>query len=345
MRAYSLALEAYWIDRALAEDLNVTGLVVEANETLINAYSLAGTASGETGRDNVDLVVKAYSKLGLASFYFKKALESLVEDEGSYSLPYNIFYGVDPSGAIYASIAVALANWSAFWSKAALSTPPGDPLDDARLEETAKLLVAQAKTTTAYVVTLLQEAGGDPGEAEASLYLSDLAMTTGNPIAIIGYSIESIAESTKAIHESFTLDHEATARGLTLIARSLAYQTGSPAAALLLQYINASNDTMEQVLAASRAILYAWTYKELTGNTTTTTETTTTPPAAATKGQETTTTNQGATPNQEAETPQGTGEATGEASTSLALALVGLLGLLLGIAVGMQARGGPPPRG
>lgn len=343
VRAYSLALQAYWIDKAIADNLNVTGLVREANETLIQAYSLADNASSEAGRANVDLVVKAYSKLGLASYYYKKALDNLVENNGSYSLPYSIIYGVDPEGAVYASIAVALANWSAFWSKAAISTLPGEPVEDARLEETARLLVAQAKTTTAYVVTLLQEAGGDPRKADAAVYLSDLAMTSQDPLAQIGYSIESIAESTRAIHESFTLDHEATARGLTRIAQSLAYQTGSPVAALLLQYINSTNDTMEQMLAASRAVLYAWTYKELTGNTVNTTTTTTTSPPAATTttSHETTTESQGATPGNTTGEAQTTG-ATGQASTGLALALVGLLGLLLGVAVGLQARGGAP---
>ena len=346
VRAYSLALEAYWIDEALQNDLNVTGLIVEANDSIQKAYSLAEEASRDVTSGNADLIVKAYSKLGLAVYYYKKALDSLEAENGTYRLRYSLLYGVDASGAVYASIAEALASWSLFWAQAAVKAAPGDPVPTGRLGETARLLVAQAKTTTAYVVTLLQEAGGDPGKAEAAVYLSDLAITAENPLEAIGYSIESIAESTRAIHESFTLDHESTAEGLARIAESLAYQTGSPAAALLIQYINATNDTMEKLLAASRAILYAWTYKELTGATNNTLTATTQPPATGatttTTGTTGTTTTTPAGAGGATSQTGGAGEAGGQAAIGLALALVGLLGLLLGVAVGLQARGGAP---
>ncbi len=336
-RAKALAAEARALYEAVEErgDLDVTGLVEEANDTIEEAWSAASQAP--LSPLAVESAVKAYAKLGVAAYYLQNALDNLVEDDGGYKLPAG-FFGVDPTGAHYAALAWALADWAMFWAEAAGQAPEAEPVPGDRLEAAASMLVAQAKTTAAYVVTLLEEAGVGAEQAGLAVYLADQAVSAGDPVAAIGYAIESIAESTRAIHESFTLDPARTAQGLRLIAEAeLARGTPSIQARLLLTL---TGDVEEELIAYSRAVLYAWALAYLTSQPPPgpepqeTTTTTPAPSEAATQEAGAATTTPAAEPEpQETHTPP-----AAEPATALAMVLAGLLGIAVGVIVGYAAR-------
>ena len=344
--AEAYARTASIVTHALENDLNVTVYVLEANTTIIGAWNATEqAASTANGSIRLDAAIKAYAKLGLATYYYQAALMSLAEDEdGNYYLPRRLL-GVDPTGAELLGLSTAVARWAWFWANTTTSIPAGEPYSRDRLVEVSRLLLAEAKTTVAYVQTLLEEAGADAGRARLAAYLADQAMAARDPVAVIGYSIESIAESTRAIHESFTLDPEATASQLASIAARLAAESKPYGVQGVLSAIisQEANSTMERLLAASRSILYSWTILEIAkptgeppigqqpGEATTTTTTTTQveEPATTTTQPATATSTRGGEPYPE--TGQGAG-------TTLAILFVSILALLAGAAVGQASR-------
>jgi len=339
--AEAYARAAATLTYALANDLDVTPAVEEANRTLMAAWNASVEAARTAeGTIQLDAVIKAYAKLGLASYYYQLALANLAGGPGGYYLPRTLF-GVDPTGAELLGFATAAARWAWFWANTTSSLPPGDPYSMERVLETARLLLSEAKTTVAYVQTLLDEAGADTEKAALAVYLADQAMSTRDPVAQIGFSIESIAESTRAIHESFTLDPAATADQLTALAMVLAEESvdigvqGVLAAHLAVK----SADTMEQLLSASRAILYSWTILEIAQappqqqpppqpacNTTTVTATTTQTIEKTTTITETIT----------GEAQEGQVEP--QTGTALLLAGIAIVSLLAGAAIGLSTR-------
>ncbi len=326
VEAYAQAVEAYYIDYGVQHDGIVTPLVDEANKTINETWN---TAIHAPVNDNATgLAIKSFAKLGIAGYYYQLALKNLEKkDNGDYAMPTDLFGRYQATGVYLAAQALALARWAGFWANLAAKAP-GNPVDENKLKEAGKLLVAEAKTTAAYVETLLQEAGANPQEADLAVYLADASIAARDPREQIGYSIESIAESTRAIHSAFTLQPERTAEGLTDIAKLILARAPSPEATILLDYMKYVNDTKTRLLIASRAVLYAWTTAYLqAANTQATPEektaTTTTSPL-----QKTTTTSQETTqPRTETVQPQTQNHA------GLAAALAGIIGLLLGIAV------------
>ncbi len=261
--------EAYAVSYALNNNLDVTVFVDSANETLNKAWDKALSAVERVKYSvQADSLIKAYAKIGLASYYYSQGIKELVESNGGYRLPYSLISGVDPSGVEDVVTAKWLANWSMLWVDIATSTEPrGVELDWERVDTVSRLLLAQAKTTTAYVEALLQESGARSG-GEVSAYLADLAMSSSdNPLAVIGLAIESIAESTRIIHEVFTLDPSRTESSLENLAYRIASNTGniSLQPVLLLESALHSNRSIERLLTISRAILYGWAISEITG--------------------------------------------------------------------------------
>ncbi len=338
VRALAYAANAAYAVEAVRNDYNVTGIIVEVNETLRESMENAAHASAHANTSlEVEAIVKAWAKLGIASYYFQLALSSLVEEDGSYYLPVDFFGRADPTAIEYLAHSWALAKWSNFWTSLSMDAPDSPQVDKMRIATVSKLLVAQARTTVAYVETLLQEARGNTGAANLPAYMADMAMASDDPLAAIGLSIESMAESTVAIHESFTLAPWKTATELESIASYYAsLESGIGVQPVLLTSIaQETNDTVQKLLASSRAILYAWTLMELTttpSTSPTTTPTQTTTHTAETPGAETTT--QGHSPST-TEAEQGLGARGGIA---LAVAAVGVAGILLGLMIGMSVR-------
>ncbi len=260
------AEKAYAISYALSHELDVTMFVDEANKTLNTAWDTASRAIGAIEYSiQADTLIKAYSKAGLASYFYSKGIEELVSDHSSYKLPYSILSGVDPRGVEDVVTAKWLADWATLWANISTSIQPGGvEVRWDRVDMVARLLLAQAKTTTAYVEALLKESGSGRG-VEVSIYLSNLAMSSDNPLAVIGLAIESIAESTKVIHEVFTLDPQRTEQGLEMLAYRMATATSnlSLQPQLLLQAASQASDVGERLLTVSRAVLYAWAINEI----------------------------------------------------------------------------------
>jgi len=333
--AEAYARAAATLTYALANDLDVTPAVGEANQTLMAAWDAAAQASeNAAGTVQLDAAIKAYAKLGLASYYYELGLQNLVETGGSYYLPQTLA-GVDPAGAELLGFATAAARWAWFWANTTLQLPAGTMYEEARLYSVARLLVSESKTTVAYVQALLDETGADPAKAALAVYLADQAMSTRDPVAQIGFSIESIAESTRAIHESFTLDPQATADQLTRLASLLASQSIDLGVQGLLAAHLAVNtgDTMEQLLAASRSILYSWTILMIAQPPSIQGQPPLEPvcqPTTITRTETTTVTGECQCPEEQVQAPQ--------ASTALLLAGIAVASLLLGAAIGVSAR-------
>ncbi|GEM_PF-668277 len=256
---------AYTVVHAINNDLDVTPFVVEANETLTKAWLVASQALNSIEYTmQVDALVKAYSKAGLASYYYSLGLERLARDDNGYKLPYSLLSGIDTSGIESIVTAKRLADWSLFWANLSLlANAAGAKIDWERVDTVSRLLLAQAKTTIAYVESLLRETGIGGGVRE-SAYLLDLALSSNNSVAIIGLAIESIAESTRVIHESFTLDLQRTAEGLESLAYRITAETSSLGLqSRLLLELASTNNGVEHLLALSRAVLYGWAIGEI----------------------------------------------------------------------------------
>lgn len=266
--ALTAAREAEILSWAASHDLDVTRYVNLVNETLIRLWGEAEEASqSASGLQQVEALAYAFAKLAIAARYYEDALSSLEHSGGSYTLPVGLL-GVDVTGARLLANAWSMSEWAWFWLNASKNAPKDPPIDAGRLAKAARLLKAQAKSTAAYLRTLLEEAGGNPRAAALPEYLAERAAAERDPVAVIGLAVESISASTAAIHKEFTLKTAETASGLERLAASLASQgPRGLQSALLLNLASTTNDTQTSLAAASKAVLYAWLEAQLTGNT------------------------------------------------------------------------------
>ncbi|MCE4620533.1 MAG: hypothetical protein F7C33_05860 [Desulfurococcales archaeon] len=253
--AYTASYLAY----AIGHNLDITVPVEEVNATLQHLYNKLN----DTNYDNlspvgVESLEKAWAKTGISAYYYQKALQALESEDGKYKLP--SFLGrIDTTGAEYLAESRALASWSWFWLNAS-TLYPGKTSPD-RVRQVALVLLAEARTAVAYLDTLLNEAGAPTTGEELPIYLTTEAMSTSNPVGKLGLSIEAIALSTSIIHETFTLQPARTARELVRTAETIASRINNTSLQekLLVSYALSINSTRDQLLSASKAVLYAYT--------------------------------------------------------------------------------------
>lgn len=334
--ALEYAYTAEYADTALASDYKVTPVVDDVNATINKVYSeLVEAGRGNLTPVQVETLAKAWAKLGIGAYYFQGALKSLSMRGGDYYLPITLG-GVDLAPLVYLGEARALAVWAEFWFNLSSTVPVymAKPVEASRLNEVSRLLEAEARSATAYLQTILDEAGADTSRASLPLFLAEQALTIDDPIARIGFSIESIALTTTVIHETFTLDPARTAAGLTSLALTLYKRLdgGSIQIPLLVSLaMQGSSSSKTPVLASSRAVLYGWLTWELSSQTS----------SISTPASTTTTTHTGS--NTTATTTSSMGGSSKEtgggvsAAYPLALALTAVVSLMLGVVVGWLA--------
>ncbi|MEB3806981.1 MAG: hypothetical protein GSR73_05645 [Desulfurococcales archaeon] len=345
--ALSYAYQAMYADIAVSSNLNVTSAVADVNTSISRAYDTLTEYRQRSALNPqaVESLAKAWAKLGIATYYYQKAVDSLEKDNGFYYLPRTFFGGVITSPLELLGNAKSMAVWAMFWAN--LSTrlvgASNYTVSKQSLEEVARLLEAEARSTTAYLQTLLEEAGAGASQAELPAFLVELASTTNNQIAIIGYSIESISLTTGVIHETFTLDPARTSQGLEQLAATLYNRTGNASLQipLLLELANASEDAKTRVMASSHAILYGWLTWMLSNETS---KITYPMPEQAPQTVTTTTTQAGGTPRGEqtrtGESSGGAQSTGGEASPVYGLVLVvtAIFSVMIGVAIGSMSR-------
>ena len=263
--ALTAAREAEILSWASTHGLDITRYVELVNETLIKLWSEAEQASQSAhGLQQVEALAYAFAKLAIAAKFYQDAVSSLDRNGDSYLLPSGLL-GVDITGARLLANSWSMAEWAWFWLNASRDAPKEPSVDSSALSKAAHLLKAQAKSTVAYLSSLLQEAGGTPGAARLPEYLAERAAAEANPIAVMGLAVESISASTAAIHSEFTLKTSETAKELTNLAKSLASRgLGGLQSALLLNLAVTANDAHTSLTAASKAVLYAWLEIQLT---------------------------------------------------------------------------------
>ena len=325
--AYTAGYLAY----AISHDLDITVQVDEVNATLQRLYSqLDNTDYKSLSPVGVESLEKAWAKTGISAYYYQKALQALESSDGKYKLP--SFLGrIDTTGAEYLAEARALASWSWFWLNAS-TLYPGETSPD-RVRQVALVLLAEARTAVAYLDTLLNEAGAPTTGEELPIYLTTEAMSTPNPVGKLGLSIEAIALSTSIIHETFTLQPARTARELVRTAETIASRINNTSLQekLLVSYALSINNTRDQLLSASKAVLYAYTTQLLLKETVkpqkpaSPPQTTSTPVGVTNK----------TTPGQQGKTATNT-TAPGvvRPQYSLTIALVAIVTLMIGVIVG-----------
>ncbi len=329
---------AYALSYALDHDLDVTPFVQEANSTITKAWEALFQSSTPGDSIELDLKVKAYGKLGISLYFYKKGLKALESTgNGGYRLPYNIFGGVEIGGLESVIRARWLARWAWFWANASREAPEGVPVNPARLERLASLVLATARTATAYLNRILSESGAGTAGAELPAYLVEEAVATSDPAAQLGLSLEAIAQTTRLIHEKFTLKPGETAGNLLTLALRLYNATKKEAVipALLLGSLNATEDPKTELHMLSLAILDSWAIREATEGESilpgiqpqSTIQTPTTQAPGATSTPETTGTSTGTT-------TQGT---RGYGMTTLVA--VAAIALITGLALGSLASG------
>jgi len=267
--AETYAFEGLYIGRALDRGLDVTGVVREVNESLVEAWDKLGVLEG-TAQGSMDylLVAMAYGMLGVAASYYTMALGMLQESGGNYYVPASLLGGVDFDGVVALARARALADWALFYANTTTEAPQGPPAPSGSLESLSRLLQAEARTAVAYLNELLAESGAsEPPEARLAEGLADEALATKDPIALIGLSIESIAASTAAIHETFTLKPIETESQMIAIAKAIEPQGDLSFASRALESLANSTAGETALIAASRAVLYAWLERMLSTTT------------------------------------------------------------------------------
>jgi uncharacterized protein len=258
--AEAYALEGLYMDEALVHRFEVTGTVREVNESLLEAWDrVSGFSDAARGSIQYLLLARAYGMLGVAAFYYTTALGELRESGGHYYVPVSILGGADFRGVAALARARALVDWALFWANTSSEAPQGSPVPPGRLESLSSLLQAEARTAVAYLDRLLAESGASrPLEARLAEWLADTALTTRNPTAVIGLSIESIASSTAAIHETFTLRPVETGRQMLMIAEEIEPSGGISVVSRALEGLAGSGGGELSLIAASKAVLYAW---------------------------------------------------------------------------------------
>ncbi len=263
--AEAYAWEALYLSNALKRGLDVTEAVRGVNTTLLKAWEdIHAKAQASRGAVEYLLLARAYGKLGVAAYYYREALNALDEYKGRYYVPTSFFGGMDLTGLEYLSTARALADWALFWLNLTSEAPKEPSVSPGRLRVIANLLLSEARTSVAYTTTLLKESGAGAEKARLATALADEALASRDPVAVIGLSIESIAEATRAIHETFTLKPLRTARQLDEVAAAVTPPGDSGAVSLaLIKLSQHSSEPVEKLIAASRAVLYAWLEREL----------------------------------------------------------------------------------
>jgi uncharacterized protein len=266
------ALAAEFIEDGLSNNLDVTSAVEEANSTILRGWNLISWgASGPLSSVEALLYVRAYGLLGLAAATFQDALSKLESYGGRYYMPSSLLGGVDVSGVLELARAEAGAYWAMLWANATSAAPPSPSVPPERLHVLANVLVADAKSSVAYLERLLDESGATRGRSLASLAttLAASAASAGDPLEALGLAVESITLATRAIHEAFTLQPGRTAAQLAQTAASIAPQAPSSLLAWTLARaalsMAGSGDARGALEAASAAVLYAWLSGELAG--------------------------------------------------------------------------------
>ena len=261
VEALEKSYTAKYLQTALNNNLEITSIVKNINETLQKLYTEENSTNyTKLSINGIESLAKAWAKTEIAAYYYQNAINNLENDNNHYKLP--SFLGhVDPTPAYLLGEAKALADWSNFWLNAA-KLYPGKTSKE-RLMTVSLLLESQARTTIAYLDTLLAESGAPTRGEELPAFLTTEAITTKNPVGRLGISIEAIALSTAAIHEAFTLQPEKTSLELEQITLTLLNTSNSIQAELLLQYTLTTNQTTAKLLSISKATLYAYTAKLL----------------------------------------------------------------------------------
>ena len=327
--AYTASYLAYAIDH----NLDITVPVNEVNATLQHLYDRLESVEYENlSPIGVESLEKAWAKTGISAYYYQKALQAIENENGKYKLP-SLFGRIDATGAEYLAEARALASWSWFWLNAS-TLYPGNTSSD-RVREVALVLLAEARTTVAYLDTLINEAGAPATGEELPIYLTTEAMSTPNPVGKLGLSIEAIALSTSAIHETFTLQPARTARELVRTAETIASRINNTSLQekLLVSYALSTNNTKDRLLSSSKAVLYAYTTQLLLQKTVIPQKPVSPPPVTSTPAVAT---------NKTVSSQQGnTAERTNKTVTgvarpkySLTIALTAVITLIVGIIVG-----------
>ncbi len=338
--ALTAAREAEILAWAASYGLDVTRYVGLVNETLIKLWGEAEQASASAaGLEQVEALAYAFAELAIAARHYQDALSSLESSGGSYKLPAGIL-GVDLTGARLLANAWSTAEWAWFWLNASRDAPRDPPVDPQALREAAGLLEAQAKSTAAYLRTLLEEAGGNPGAAGLAEYLAERAAAERDPVAVIGLAVESISASTATIHREFTLRTAETAGELAGLAASIAASgPGGLQSGLLLNLASTADDTQTAIAAASKAVLYAWLERQLTNAAQTPPPANTTPAETSQPPTATTTSNKGSPPaTPGGETPTATQTQPSTTATTMIAAVAGVGGFLLGLLAGEATR-------
>jgi len=247
---------------------DVTDYVVAANQSIERAWSALENASRVTYSRGLDMLLKAYGKLGIALYYYEEGLNDLVLDDGRYRLPASIFGGYTITGLMEVVRAKWLAEWASFWINASRHFTTGATVDAERLGRVAKLMVAVARTSAAYLDVIMRESGSAAYESKLPAYLVEQAITSRDPVAQLGFSLQAIADTTSIIHETFTLKPNETADDLRLIASWLYGKSLSPTSALILDSLEAINDSRLRLEMLSLSVLQSWVVYEATQNTT-----------------------------------------------------------------------------
>ena len=262
-QALDYALRALYAHTALQNNLNVTGIVDEVNNTIQDLYNtLNQTAPSSTSQAEQE--AKAWGKLGIATYYYQEALDQLDNENGTYRLRTGFFGTIDPTPLEMLADAESLASLARFWADVAQHAPSGPAPGQERLQSIARLLMAEARTAIAYTETLLNEAGARGANTDLAAFLAEQAMLSRNPTAIIGYSIEAISVATSTIHEVFTLDTNQTLEGLARVAANLYYAGNETSAQTpLLLEVATHTKGKTALTAASKAVLYSWLVMEL----------------------------------------------------------------------------------
>lgn len=261
VKALAQLQASQWLDNAESNNLKVTSMVENVNDTIEQTWNTLSNITPTTV-EQAGLLIEAYKTLAHASLHYSQALHNLETSGGDYLLPYSLFTGIDTQPLID----LALAKWLTIEASLIaqnIGGGGGEPLLGNNPDKVASLLTATARSAAAYLYTLLQEAGGDTGAAEEALYLADTAVTASNPWEAIGASLDAIVSVTTTIYNVFPVPPEAAASALLDEAKVILARNGTTLLSIALVNESARLNATIALQFLSEAILTGWTTQVL----------------------------------------------------------------------------------
>ncbi len=204
-RALVLVYSAETIEDGVKNGLNISSEVKFVNQSIIEVYNGIKEleSQGVSSIGELYKIMKAYSLLGQAAYYYSSAIRQLELRGNSYYIPYSLFTGLNIEPVLLLERARVYSQFAQLWLE--IPVDENTSINASILSKVTNIVESNAKTTLAYVSYLLDEVGAHNPNLTLVSYMLNQALSSKDPLEKLSLSIYSIVILNVVIQQVFPM--------------------------------------------------------------------------------------------------------------------------------------------